>query len=103
MSNDSSILVIDSLELDSVTGGMPVPPPGGLTGQTSMNIPGGGSLTCPAGTSPYHDRIKATAAGATSLEGGADQDQPQGSRRHPARWLRRAPQGAVTAPATASR
>jgi hypothetical protein len=32
MSNDSSIIVIDSLELESVTGGQRVPPPGGLPG-----------------------------------------------------------------------
>ena len=66
MSNDSSIIAIDSLELESVNGGM-IPIPNGGTG---MEIPGGGSLSCPAGTVPDHSRIKGTADGDASLEGG---------------------------------
>ena len=66
MSNDSSVIAIESLELESVTGGMFPIPPGG----TGMEIPGGGSLSCPAGTAPDHFRVKGTADGDTSLEGG---------------------------------
>jgi len=62
MSNDSSIIAIDSLELESVTGGMFLIPGGG-GGQTTMNIPGGGSLSCPAGTAPEHSRIKGSVSG----------------------------------------
>jgi hypothetical protein len=69
MSNDSLTIDIDSLELERVTGGM-IPIPGGGGGPTTMNIPGGGSLSCPAGTAPDHFRLKGTADGDTSLEGG---------------------------------
>jgi hypothetical protein len=70
MSNDSSIIAIESLELESVTGGMLVPPPGGFTGQTTLNIPGGGSLTCPAGTAPDHTHVSASGSGSVSTDGG---------------------------------
>lgn len=69
MANDSSIIVIDSLELESVTGGM-IPIPGGGGGQTTLNIPGGGSLSCPAGTAPDHTRVSATGSGSVSTDGG---------------------------------
>ncbi|HEX3477507.1 MAG TPA: hypothetical protein VHT91_20940 [Kofleriaceae bacterium] len=66
MSNDSSIITIDSLELQIVTGGM-IPIPAGGTG---MEIPGGGSLTCPAGTAPDHTKVSGSGSGSLSTEGG---------------------------------
>jgi hypothetical protein len=73
MANDSSIIDIDSLALETVTGGMPVPPPGGSYGgsgsaQPPPKPPAGGSLTasgvhlsCPAGTAPYYETVSGTA------------------------------------------
>lgn len=66
MSNDSSIIAIESLELESVTGGMiPISP-----GQTGMEIPGGGSLSCPAGTAPNHTKVGVDVHGSFTGEGG---------------------------------
>ena len=69
MSNDSSIIDIDALELDRVTGGL-IMIPGGGGGQTQLNIPGGGSLTCPAGTAPDHAHVSASGSGSVSTDGG---------------------------------
>lgn len=69
MSNDSSIIVIESLELERVNGGM-IPIPGGGGGQTVLNIPGGGSLSCPAGTAPDHTHVSASGSGSVSTDGG---------------------------------
>jgi hypothetical protein len=69
MSNDSSIITIESLELERVTGGM-FPADGGGGGQTTLNIPGGGSLSCPAGTSPDHTSVSGSGSGSLSTEGG---------------------------------
>ena len=69
MSNDSSIITIESLELECVTGGRFIMPGGGGE-QTSMNIPGGGSLTCPTGTAPDHTHVSASGSGSVSTDGG---------------------------------
>lgn len=72
MTNDSSIIDIDSLALETVTGGMPVPPPGGIygggsSGQSAPKPPAGGSLTapgiqlsCPAGSAPDYESTTVT-------------------------------------------
>lgn len=66
MSNDSSTIDIDSLELERVTGGMfPIPP-----GQSGLEIPGGGGLSCPAGTSPLHNVTDVGIKGMFRGEGG---------------------------------
>lgn len=73
MSNDSLTIDIESLELESVTGGMIMIPGGGGGGgggQTTMNIPGGGSLSCPAGTAPDHTHVSGSGSGSLSTEGG---------------------------------
>lgn len=75
MANDSSIIDIDSLALESVTGGMiPLPNGGGYGGSAPLQPPpkppAGGSLTapgihlsCPAGTAPYLETVSGTATG----------------------------------------
>jgi hypothetical protein len=72
MSNDSSIIVIDSLELKNVNGGqIPNDGGGGWSRQTKMNIPGGGSFTCSPGTVPDHTQTTTIIAGNGSTRFGA--------------------------------
>jgi hypothetical protein len=76
MANDSSLIDIDALALESIHGGMiltpggeggyvpppkplatkPQPPAGG-----SLTLPGGKTLSCPAGSAPYYTSVSGTA------------------------------------------
>ena len=79
MSN-ASLIAIETVELELVTGGM-YPPGDAPRGAPlpTLNIPGGGSLSCPAGTSPEHVRVTGTAHGKISTEGGLLQISGGGS------------------------
>jgi len=73
MTNDSSLIEIDALALESIHGGMiPIPNGGGYGGRGPAppppKPPAGGSLTapgvhlsCPAGTAPYYETLSGTA------------------------------------------
>lgn len=68
MANDSSINDIDSVALESVTGGMmPIPNGGGYGGPPpkppaggSLTTPGGKTLSCPSGTAPDYEDVTVT-------------------------------------------
>ena len=75
MSNDSSLIDIDALALESIHGGMiPIPGGGGYVPPAtkphapkpsaggSLTLPGGKTLSCPAGSAPYYETVSGTAA-----------------------------------------
>ena len=74
MTNDPSIIDIDALALESIQGGMIPIPNGGSYGAArplqpppkpqaggSLTLPGGKTLSCPAGSAPYYTSVSGTA------------------------------------------
>ncbi|HEX3477506.1 MAG TPA: hypothetical protein VHT91_20935 [Kofleriaceae bacterium] len=75
MANDSSLIDIDALALERIHGGMiPIPGGGGYVPPApkprapkppaggSLTLPGGKTLSCPAGSAPYYTSISGTAS-----------------------------------------
>lgn len=72
MANDPSFIDIDALALESIHGGMILIPNGGSYGASrplppkppaggSLTLPGGKTLSCPAGSAPYYTSVSGTA------------------------------------------